>query len=431
MFRFVWVPGERSKVRVLRFAAKLSASQHRRLGFVLGLQQQLYNAGLESWLTAFRMWKRSPDPRRSKMRFSYMDNCKTLTELRADAADWSSLDTRVGRGTLQRLDRAIRGFYSAKRGFPRFKARSRWRSVWVPDAHMGMLRRPGEGGKWWRLGVKGLPGMRFDGARLDELGEFDLLEIRVVRAALRTEVQAVIREPVPEQIPEPQNPAGLDAGITHRFAVSDGSTVPQRLHERRQVKRRQRAVARSAKGSNSRRKKVRLLAKEHARRAEARRDEDFRVIAGLAGRFDGFAVEDLRVGNMIRNRRLSDKIAQQGWAAFADRLQHKAERAGAQFRRVDPSWTSQECSACGHRLQDKLTLRDRVFVCPQCGLVEDRDINAAANICDRAWPGAVPGGETPGVRRTTNFGIETDRPHRDAAERTEQHQHRHTAAQAA
>ena len=291
VFRFVVMAVDRVKVRTLRFAAKVSASQHRRLRVVLGMQQEMYNAGLEAWRTGYRMWLQSPDPNRSKMPFSFMDNCKTLTGLRAEDPEWAGLHVNVGRGTLQRLDRAIKGFYSSGRGYPRFKARHKWRTVWVPDVHEGMLRRPGEGGKWWRLQVKGLPGLKFDGSRLDTLDDRKVIELRVVRTALRTEVQIVVKEPVLEPVAEPSDPVGLDAGIKQRFTMSDENSVPQRQHERQAMKRCQRAVSRASKESNSRRKKVVSLRKEHARQAEARRDEDFRLISDLTERFDGFAVD--------------------------------------------------------------------------------------------------------------------------------------------
>ena len=127
---------------------------------------------------------------------------------------------------------------------------------------------------------------------------------------------------------------------------------------------------------------------------------------------------------MMRNRRLADKIAQQGWGAFADRLQHKAERAGLQFRRVDPRHTSQECSECGHRLIDKLTLKYRVFVCPQCGLVVCRDINAAVNIRDRGYMPVVPGGEPSRCAPRNKLQTEDGPPAASGqtqTERTEQH----------
>ena len=257
-----------------------------------------------------------------------------------------------------------------------------------------MLHPPSSGGRWWRLNVKGLPGLRFDGERLAGLDDYEVLELRVVRTALRVELHVVIHEPVPAQIAVADNPVGLDAGIKHRYTFSDGSRIAQRSHNRTVLKRRQRAVSRAQPGSAARRRKVALLAKEHARRAERRRDEDFRIICELLKLYDGFAVEDLRIANMVRNRRLADKIMQQGWAAFADRLQHQAERAGLRFERVDPAYTTQDCSVCGHRLTDRLTLAERIFVCENCGHTMCRDINAAINIRDRGYPSAVPGGTT-------------------------------------
>ena len=394
----------------MRFAAKLSRSQHRRLDVVMGMQRELYNAGLEAWRTGYRMWQASPDPSRAKMRFSYFDNCKTLTGLRAEDPEWASLHANVARGTLKRLDRSIDGFYSSGRGYPRFKAANRWRSVTVHDADTGMLVRPRDDGKWWRLRVKGLPGLRFDGSRLDT-PDCEVIELRVVRTALRTELHVVVKERVPEPDGMPANQVGMDAGIKQRFTMCDGTDVPRRHHKRNVIKRRQRAVSRAAKGSGGRKRKVVLLAKAHAREAERRRDEDFRIIASFIHKYDGFAVEDLRIANLMRNHRLADSIAQQSWADFMNRLQHRAERAGLRFCRVDPRFTSQTCSDCGQRLKDRLTLAERVLVCPDCGLVICRDVNAAINICDRGtalfldelgWV-EVPGGDhSPGVRRSSN-----------------------------
>ena len=108
--------GNGKKVRSLRFVARLSGSQHRRLDDVLGMCCELYNAGLEAWRTGYRMWLSRPDPNAAKMRFSYMDNCKTFTQVRADDSRWSALHTNVGRGVLLRLDRSIQGFYDGIRG---------------------------------------------------------------------------------------------------------------------------------------------------------------------------------------------------------------------------------------------------------------------------------------------------------------------------
>ena len=393
----------------LRFTARLSACQHRRLDDVFGSQQRLYNAALEAWRTNYQIWQRrhslggrgsDTKPRTP----TFYDLCAELTKLRAADPMYESLAVQVSRGTLRRLSGAIDGFYTGQRGYPRFRAFHRWRSVEVPDAHSAMIEPPSAGGRWARLRVKGLPRMRFDPARHPDvdLATADVRTIRVVRTPLRVEVHVVVREPAPQPVGLPANPVGIDAGIRCRFTMSDGITTDRRHHNRPKVKRCQRRVSRADPASRSRHKKRCSLAREHARQAEARRDEDQRWAADLISRYDGFAVERLQVANMVKNRRLSDAVMQQGWDQAYRTLEHTAARAGLPMVYVPAPYTSQTCSMCGHRLVDKLTLACRLFACPDCGQTSDRDENAANNIL-RLGFGPGPGGASPGVCRTTNF----------------------------
>src|SRR5262249_24582735 len=93
---------------------------------------------------------------------------------------------------------------------------------------------------------------------------------------------------------------------------------------------------------------------------------------------DLIAVEDLSVNRMLHNHCLAKSIADTACTQFADMLAHKAAWAGRKYIAVNPAYTSQDCCGCGHR--QKLTLSDRVYRCPCCGLVLDRDLNAARNI---------------------------------------------------
>jgi putative transposase len=96
---------------------------------------------------------------------------------------------------------------------------------------------------------------------------------------------------------------------------------------------------------------------------------------------NGFiAVEDLNVNRMVHNHCLSKSIHDAAWSGFFSMLRSKAEEAGYTFIAVNPAYTSQTCSKCGHRLLDKLKLSDRVFTCPDCSLQLDRDLNASLNI---------------------------------------------------
>ena len=93
-------------------------------------------------------------------------------------------------------------------------------------------------------------------------------------------------------------------------------------------------------------------------------------------------VEDLRVKNMLKNHKLAYAIADCAWASFVKKLEYKAELYGRVFAKVHAAGTTQTCSACGYEMKDteKLTLSDREWKCPNCGIHHNRDHNSAINI---------------------------------------------------
>ncbi|MCE2529629.1 MAG: transposase [Acidimicrobiia bacterium] len=104
-------------------------------------------------------------------------------------------------------------------------------------------------------------------------------------------------------------------------------------------------------------------------------------------------------------------MSEQRWSALDAISEHKAAKAGIRYVRVNAAYTSTDCSQCGHR--QPMPLNKRVYDCRRCGMVLCRDVNAATNICARAFPrlGDRAGKEEtpPGVTRTTNF-CQGDRP---------------------
>ena len=154
-----------SVVQTFRLVAKCSPAQRRRLIEVFGMCAEMYNALLESWKGSRCWWLEHHNPDLEKQpSVSKYDLYKLFTGVREDRADWAAVAFQVGRGVISRYDRAVRSFYDRchkgdKPGFPRFKPRSRWRSVEIPDPTASMICPPGEGGnrseRWWRLRVKG------------------------------------------------------------------------------------------------------------------------------------------------------------------------------------------------------------------------------------------------------------------------------------
>jgi putative transposase len=183
----------------------------------------------------------------------------------------------------------------------------------------------------------------------------------------------------------PLPPAGQETGIDvgqKVFLVTAHGVVCEnprhyRTAERYLAKCAQR-VARRKKGSQRRKKAVVLLAKAHQTVARQRTDFHHKSALALVRVNDTIYLEDLRVANLVRNRRLAKSISDVGWAQFRTILDAKAACAGRRVLAVPPASTSQECSGCGERVPKSLSVR--THVCSSCGLVVDRDENAAINI---------------------------------------------------
>ena len=409
------------QMTTLRLTAKCSPSQHCRLDEILGWSAEMYNALLESWKGTYAWWREhNPADAQtfpSDRNHSRYDLFKMFTQVRGEDARWAGLDARVGRGVICRFDRTTKSFYKrcakegTKPGYPRFKPRHRWRSIEIVDASASMLTEPGEG-RWWRLAVKGVPSIRFAdrGGRLrTALGDGTLVELRIVRTPLRVELHAVFRHAAtPDPTGEPSNPVGIDKGLSERMALCDGTYVKARTIDDATIRRYQRRLARAKRGSRSRAKKRAALARVRRREAERARDADFRLAHDLVETFDGVAVEDLNVAGLLRSRRFSKKMSEQRWAAFDQIVGHKAGKAGVHYVRVNPSNTSTDCSRCGHR--QAMPLGTREYRCGRCRLRLCRDVNAARNICARAYPVRGREGTSPDAARYTNNHWETEPP---------------------
>ena len=209
---------------------------------------------------------------------------------------------------------------------------------------------------------------------------------------------AVIPPPIPA--PGTGEVVGVDRGITVSAALSTGELLScPRLSETEQVrlKHLQRRLARCRRGSNRRRRVWAAIAKLLARAGDRRQDWVERTSTDLARRFDVIRVEDLRITQMTRrpkpkpdperpgaylpNRRrakagLNRGILASGWGALVIRLEDKAP---GRVEKVNPAYTSQTCSVCGHRAPESRE-NQAVFRCVVCGHRANADVNAAVNI---------------------------------------------------
>jgi putative transposase len=148
--------------------------------------------------------------------------------------------------------------------------------------------------------------------------------------------------------------------------------------EERALAKAQRRLSTVEKGTPERAERRKVVARVYERNGWRRADFAHQHSRRLVNQFDLIAVEDLSVNRMMHHPCLAKSIADAAWTQFAATLSHKTAWAGRRFVAVNPAYTSQDCSGCGHR--QKLSLSDRLYTCPCCGLVLDRDLNAARNI---------------------------------------------------
>ena len=181
------------------------------------------------------------------------------------------------------------------------------------------------------------------------------------------------------------NIVGIDLGVKE-FAVFSDKTVisnPRTLKKNtKKLRRLQRSLSRRTKGSQNRKKARILVAKQHRRIRNIRKDFQDKLTHNMIDKYSGFVLEDLSVSNMVKNHKLAKAISDVAWSAFRRKLEYKSLWNGKHviiISRWEP--TSKTCNNCGWKNKD-LTLKDRVFICKICGNVEDRDLNASKNIRD-------------------------------------------------
>jgi putative transposase len=316
---------------------------------------------------------------------------------------WSENSKCAYQESFRDLDRALRDFIKSKTGerkgrrlgFPRFKKRGKCRDSFRFGA--GVLRCSGTTVTLPRLGTIGTHESTRKLARRLEGGTARILSATVSRTAQRWFVSFTceVERATPERHARPGTVIGVDLGVkTLLTGVDDAGNVvsidgPKPLRSSlRSLRRASRAHSRKQKGSANRRKSAARLVRIHARVANVRADALHKATTNLAGHYETVVAEDLNVTGMLANRRLARAIGDQGFGQARRMLGYKTAWNGGTLIMADRWYpSSKTCSGCG-AVKAKLALSERTYACEACGLVLDRDLNAAQNLLNLAASGA-------------------------------------------
>lgn len=373
-------------LRNYKFRIYPSKAQRQTIEHHLELCRQLYNAALEQRITAWRSRRKS---------VSRYDQNNELPRLKQEIPEFCAPYSQALLSPLDRLNKAFQNFFRRmklrqKPGFPRFKARHRFNSFEYPQH-----------------------GFKIDeGAKKIELSKIGSVKIKQWRSLPSPARNCkVLREPdgwyvvlccsiEPILLPPTNKIVGIDVGLTSLVACSDTQVLGDltgRKQDARKLRRTQSRLLRRKKHGSGRRVKARCLFAKTSRRLARKWEHELHHISKkLVAENDVIGLEDLKIQQMVAKKGTKKKsvstpaqktglrrnIHLAAWGKLREQIVYKAEEAGRRVVLVDPRGTTQDCSGCGTTVPK--TLRDRTHSCPNCGLVLNRDLNAAINILQRA-----------------------------------------------
>ena len=301
---------------------------------------------------------------------------------------WRENSKEAYNSGLESLADALRNFSKSRKGqrkgrrmgFPRFKSKDKavpgfaytTGSFGIIDHDPYALKLPRIG----RVHCMEDVSRRVDGAKV--------LRMSVSRRGGRWQASLTVeRADLPVPSPPKGGSVGIDLGVKELATLSDGTVIrnPHALKSNiKRLRKAQRNLSRKRKGSNRRRKARAQVARLYARVANLRSDALNKTTTMLAHAYSDIGIEDLNVAGMVKNHRLARVVEDAAFAEFRRQLEYKTARTGARLHVIDRWYpSSKTCSNCG-TVKAKLSLSERVYHCDKCGLVIDRDVNAAINI---------------------------------------------------
>jgi putative transposase len=385
-----------------------------KLQWVLDRCRELYNASLQERRDAYEICvKRHPNYYDEEMRkqltkeyaISLYDQVNALPEIkRVIRPEYQEIGAHVLQDVLRRLDKAMQAFFrrvkmGEKSGYPRFQGRNRYnsfsypdRSNWQLDAHKRPANKKGMVKVNLHLSKIGVVKLHL---HRDLTGKIKALTIK--REGEHWYAVFTCEVGQPEPLPVSYEDVGIDLGVIHLAALSNGEFIDHPRYFRRAEKKlakTQQAVSRKKRGSHRRKKAVKQVAKAHRKIRNQRRDFHHKTSRKLVNRYQIIVFEKLQMKNLTRRPKakqdevtgqylpngasaktgLNKSMLDAGWGELTEMMSAKAAWAGRTVVFVNPYKTSQLCSGCGAEVKKELS--DRWHSC-KCGTELDRDTNAA------------------------------------------------------
>ena len=315
------------------------------------------------------------EAKRIKGHNTVFDNQKVLTQLKKDKNyEWLKEVGSHSLGlALKNLESAYSNFFRKRAKFPKFKKKSHYQSYNIDNLTLYI-----KGDKLFIPKIK-------DGVKIVEHRPLEgkILNGTISKTADDKYFISITVEKEIEESPVETNRIGIDLGIKDFAVISNGTKITNPHFKKKEVKKLkklQRALSRKKKDSR-RREKCRIkFARLQSKIVNKKTDFLHKLSSKLINENQVICLEDLNVKGMVKNHRLAESISECSWFEFTRQLDYKAKWYGRTVIKIDRFFpSSKTCSNCGF-IKDNLTLKEREWTCPKCGIEHDRDLNASKNI---------------------------------------------------
>jgi putative transposase len=383
--------------KACKFRLYPTRKQEQMLFWTLTRCRELYNAALAERKEAYRMAGKS---------ISYYEQKRDLPEIKAELRlEYQDIHSQVLQDVLLRVKRAFDAFFRRVKngeepGYPRFQGRNRYNSFTYPQAGYSLTHDN-------RLTLSKIGSIKITLHRKIE-GAIKTCTIKYEAGQWYAVFTCEVKQPAP--LPVVESETGIDLGVTHFAALSDGTFIESPRYYRKaqkKLEKLQQALSHKKRGSHRRDKARKAVAKAHRKIRNQRRDFQHKASARLVKQHQTIVFEELEITNLTKRAKpkqdehgtylpngasaksgLTKSILDAGWGQFQQMCVSKAAYAGRAILFVNPRYTSQVCSQCG--TARKKPLDERWHSC-ECGCELDRDTNAAINILrlGRSQRGAI------------------------------------------
>ena len=277
------------------------------------------------------------------------------------------------------LDVAYKNFFRDKKvGFPKFKSKKHSSNSYTTNMVNNNIKLIGN-----KIYLPKLKGIRIKKHR--EIPEnYKIKSVTVSKTPTNKYYVSILCEYEADVLENVgTNYLWLDYAMNGLYVASDNSRgdYPRFYRQlEKKLHREQRKLSKMIKGSNNYQKQKYKVAKVHEKITNSRKDYLHKTSHQIANEVDGVCIEDLNLQAMSKSMHFGKSVHDNGYGLFLNMLSYKLERQGKKLIRVDKFYpSSKTCSCCGY-IKKELKLSDRIYECPQCGMVLDRDYNASINI---------------------------------------------------